>query len=124
MAGERILITDDSSTARKSLCVLLENAGYQITEASNGLEALAKLKNEKYALLILDLQMPQMNGFEVLRIIKSGTVVKGLPVLCMTSVHTHLEDIHKLKDLGATGYINKDCSPEDLLFRIEKTLQL
>ena len=87
----------------------------------NGFETLEKLKAEEHDILLLDLQMPKMSGFEVLRIIKSGAV-KKLPVLCVTGVHTNLTDIHKLKELGANGYINKDCSPNDLLFRIEKAL--
>ena len=122
MSGERILITDDSEMVRKSLSTILSGAGYEVSEASNGFETLKKLKAEEHDILLLDLQMPKMSGFEVLRIIKSGAAVKKLPVLCITSVHTSLTDIHKLKELGANGYINKNCSPDDLLFRIEKVL--
>ena len=123
MSGKQILIADDSETVRKHLATILTHAGYQVSEATDGLEALEKLKGEGYDLLILDLQMPKMSGFEVLRIVKSGDAVPNLPVLCITGVHKDLADIHKLKELGASGYISKECTPEDLLFRVEKALQ-
>ena len=123
MSGERILVTDDSAMVRKYLSAILANAGYEVSEAGDGFETLEKLKTQKHALLLLDLQMPKMSGFEVLRIIKSGVAVKSLPVLCITGVHTNLTDIDKLKELGATGYINKECSPEELLFRVKKIIQ-
>lgn len=123
MTGRQILIVDDSATVRKHLAAILIHAGYQVSEATNGLEALEKLASGGYDLLILDLQMPKMSGFEVLRIVKSGGAVKNLPVLCITNVHKDLADIHKLKELGAAGYVSKDCTSEDLLFRIEKAIQ-
>ena len=123
MSGERILVTDDSAMVRKYLSAILANAGYEVSEAGDGFETLEKLKTQKHALLLLDLQMPKMSGFEVLRIIKSGVAVKSLPVLCITGVHTNLADIHKLKELGANGYIHKDCDPDDLLFRVKNALR-
>jgi DNA-binding response OmpR family regulator len=123
MSGERILVTDDSAMVRKYLSTILTNAGYEVSEAGSGFETLEKLKTQEHALLLLDLQMPEMSGFEVLRIVKSGAVVKSLPVLCITGVHTNLTDIDKLKELGAIGYINKECSPEDLLFRVQNALR-
>ncbi len=120
--ADRILLVDDSTTVRKHLATILSNGGYQVTEAENGMEALEKLKAGGFNLLVLDLQMPQMSGFDVLRIVKAGAVGKGIPVLCITAVHRDLNDVHKLRELGADGFILKDTSPEDLLFRVKKAL--
>ena len=121
--AKHILLVDDSAAVRKHLATVLQGAGYQVTEAQNGIETLDKLKSGGFDLLILDLQMPQMSGFEVLRIVKAGGVFKALPVLCITGVHKDLTDVHKLRELGADGYIQKDTPAEDILFRIKKAIQ-
>jgi DNA-binding response OmpR family regulator len=123
MTEKRILVVDDAATVRKHLSTILSQAGYRVGEAVDGFTALEQLKGGGYDLLVLDLEMPGMSGFEVLRIVKSGSAVKSLPVLCITGVHKDLKDVHKLRELGAAGYVDKECSSEDLLFRVEKALQ-
>ena len=120
MSQKDILIADDSVMVRNHFIGILGGAGFQVSEATNGLEALKTLKSKKINLLLLDLEMPEMNGFEVLRMIKNDIESENLRILCITSVHTKLDDIHKVMELGAKGYIKKDCSDEDLLFRVNK----
>ncbi|MBI3811752.1 MAG: response regulator [Nitrospirae bacterium] len=120
---KRILLADDSATVRKYLATILQGTGYQVTEAQNGLEALEKLKAGGFDLLITDLEMPQLSGFDVLRIVKAGGAIKPLPILCITGVHKDLADVHKLQELGAEGYIQKDTPAEDILFRVKKALE-
>ena len=117
--AKHILLADDSAAVRTHLATVLQGAGYQVTEAQNGIETLEKLKAGGFDLRILDLQMPQMSGFEVLRIVKAGGVFKPLPVLCITGVHKDLTDVHKLRELGADVYIPKDTAAEYLLFRVK-----
>ncbi|MBI3995292.1 MAG: response regulator [Nitrospirae bacterium] len=121
--AKQILLADDSAAVRKHLTGILQGAGYHVTEAQDGMEVLEKLKPGGFDLLILDLQMPQLSGFEVLRIVKAGGAVKTLPVLCITGVHKDLTDVHKLRELGADGYIQKDTPAEDLLFRVKKAVE-
>ena len=122
MTEKDILIADDSATVRNRLIGILGGGGFRVDIATTGLETLKALKSKKVDLLLLDIEMPQMNGFEVLRMIKNDVDTKNLRILCMTSVHTRMEDIQKLKELGATGYVQKDSSPEDLLFRVKQVL--
>ena len=120
MPNKDILIVDDSATLRNHLIGILSGAGYKVNSAADGIEALKALKSTKVDLMLLDLQMPKMNGFEVLRMIQNDVDTQNLHILCITGVYDKLEDIHKLKELGAHGYIRKDCTPEDLLFRVER----
>ena len=76
----------------------------------------------KVDLLLLDLQMPKMTGVELLRMIKNDTDTANLRILCMTGNKANLDDIHKLQEFGAKGYVAKDASDDDLLFRIERVL--
>lgn len=121
--AKHILLVDDSTAVRKRLATILQSADYRVTEAQNGMEALEKLKAGGFDLLMLDLQMPKLSGFEVLRIVKAGGIVKSLPVLCITGVHKDLTDVHKLQELGVDGYIQKDTPPEEILFRVKKAIQ-
>ncbi len=119
-AGKTILVVDDSQTVRSGFLVTLTEAGHTVLEAQNGIEALKTLKMKKVDLVLLDIQMPEMNGFELLRMVKNDLEVKHIPILCITNLHTKLEDVHKLMELGASGHIKKDGSAEDLLFRIDR----
>jgi CheY-like chemotaxis protein len=123
MTGKHVLIADDSATVRNQLIGIVGGAGYGVDAAGTGLEVLKFLKSKKVDLLLLDIEMPQMNGFEVLRMIKNDVDTRNLRILCMTSIHTNLDNIHKLKELGATGYIQKDSSPEEILSRMERALE-
>lgn len=119
---KKILLVDDSVTSRKHLATLLEKEGYAVAEAHNGAEALLKVKETRYDLLLLDLEMPQMSGFELLRTLKAQKLTNGAPILCITNVYSELSVIHTLRELGATGYMNKLSSPQEILFRISTLL--
>jgi len=123
MSEKNILIADDSAMVRNHLVCILEAAGFRMSEASDGLEALAALKQKKFDLLILDLEMPKLSGFELLRIVKGDVHTQKTRILCITSVYTKLGDVHKVMELGAKGYIQKNCTPEDLLFRVDQAFQ-
>lgn len=120
--GKSILLVDDSVTVRRHLAGILTGAGHSVVEVESGAKALEQVKSSKFDLVLLDLNLPQLSGFEVLRIIKAGGSIPNVPVLCITGVHREVEDVQKLRQLGAAGYISKECSPEDLLFRVSDVL--
>jgi len=117
-----ILVCDDAPFFRTMLTEILTDAGYKVEAASNGEEALQKITSSRPRLLILDLQMPGMDGFEVIRIIRSGTETADLPVLAVSAVYTDSSDMIELEDAGADDYIGKQFKPEHLLRRVEKFL--
>ncbi|MEW6694072.1 Chemotaxis protein CheY [Tepidimonas thermarum] len=107
MADVRFLIVDDFSTMRRIVRNLLKELGHaDADEAEDGAAALHKLRNGKFDMVITDINMPNMNGFELLTQIKSDEKLKHLPVLMVTA-EARKEDIIAAAQGGAAGYIVK-----------------
>ncbi|MDT7928803.1 chemotaxis response regulator CheY [Tepidimonas sp.] len=107
MADVRFLIVDDFSTMRRIVRNLLKELGHaDADEAEDGSVALHKLRNGKFDMVITDINMPNMNGFELLTQIKSDDKLKHIPVLMVTA-EARKEDIIAAAQGGAAGYIVK-----------------
>jgi predicted Zn finger-like uncharacterized protein len=116
---DHILVCDDAPFFRTMLGEILTEGGYKVETASNGEEALEKIASSVPALLILDLQMPGIDGFEVIRRIRGGSTAPSLTILAVSGIHTDSEDMIELEDAGANDYIGKQFKPEHLLKRVE-----
>ncbi|MBZ5584506.1 MAG: response regulator [Acidobacteriia bacterium] len=101
-----ILVVDDSITTRSLEKNLLEAHGYHVRVAVDGLEALARLREEPAGLVIADISMPRMNGFELLERMKADKKLAGIPVIVVTSMERR-EDQERGLALGADAYIVK-----------------
>lgn len=110
-SGNLILVVDDDASIRNLLNQELTEAGYQVMEAENGMEALAVARRERPALIILDLMMPGISGFDVLSALKSDPVTSPVPVLILSV----LEDQERGLRLGADGYLTKPLDSERML---------
>jgi predicted Zn finger-like uncharacterized protein len=119
---ERILVCDDALFFRTMLEEILTGDGYTVELAASGEEALSKVVEVRPALLILDLQLPGMSGFEVLKVLRDSESSKDLPVLAMSAVYTDSSDIMELEDVGADDYIGKKFKAEHLLRRVRNLL--
>jgi len=110
----KILIADDSVTIRRSLSQTLSQKDYLILEARDGLEALELLAEESPDLLLLDLEMPNMNGYEVLNILRTRAMLPQLRIILLTS---RASEKHKRRahELGIHTYLTKPCPDEELL---------
>ena len=107
MAELRFLIVDDFSTMRRIVRNLLKESGYtEAEEAEDGVAALQKLRNGRFDFVVSDINMPNMNGFELLTQIKQDDKLKHLPVLMVTA-EARKEDIVAAAQGGAAGYIVK-----------------
>ena len=107
MAELRFLIVDDFSTMRRIVRNLLKESGYtEAEEAEDGVAALQKLRNGRFDFVVSDINMPNMNGFELLTQIKQDEKLKHLPVLMVTA-EARKEDIVAAAQGGAAGYIVK-----------------
>jgi chemosensory pili system protein ChpA (sensor histidine kinase/response regulator) len=117
-ACHKILIADDSIYIRQSLNMTLSHEGYAVIEAVDGLEALDKLSNEAPDLLLLDIEMPNLNGYDVLSIIRSHQELSRLKIIMLTS---RSSEKHKRRanELGANAYLMKPCAHDDLLETIK-----
>ena len=102
---------------------MLTEAGYAVELAASGEEALSKVVKVRPALLILDLQLPGMSGFDVLKVIRDSESSKSLPVLAMSAVYTDSSDVMELEDVGADDYIGKKFKAEHLLRRVRNLLE-
>jgi len=120
----RILVADDTELFRNLMEELLTRKGYEVLLAKDGLEALQMLKHElpDLDLVLLDLLMPKMTGFDVLREVRKGKLGQSLPVLCITNVFKDPQQIETLQKMGATGFMSKDLTPAQIVERIEFTL--
>ncbi len=118
----RILVVDDSITTRTLEKTILESQGYQVAVAVNGREALKKMRETPFDLVITDVQMPEMDGLELLAQIKQETQWSALPVIVLTSLNAH-EDQKKGLDLGAAAYLVKQkFEQQELLEMIAQLL--
>src|SRR5216684_1486545 len=118
-----ILIVDDNDDNRYTLQLLLESDGHErIASAAGGNEAIALIEKEKFSLVLLDMMMPDLNGDEVLRVIKSNPDTRDIPVV-MISADTDTEKISKCIELGADDYLPKPFNPTILRARIGSALR-
>jgi two-component system chemotaxis response regulator CheY len=119
----KFLIVDDFSTMRRIVRNLLKEIGYQnADEAEDGAMALAKLKDGAFDFVVSDLNMPNMNGFELLRSIRADAGLKGLPVLLVTA-EAKKEDIITAAQIGASGYIVKPFTKATLEEKLNKIIE-
>lgn len=118
-----ILIVDDNDDNRYTLQLLLASDGYErISSASGGSEAIALLSKEKFNLVLLDLMMPDLNGDEVLKIVKGNPDTRDIPVV-MISADSDIEKVSKCIELGAEDYLPKPFNPTILRARIGAALR-
>lgn len=98
--AKKILLVDDNHLSREINSSLLERSGYKTVSAADGNEGLKKLQEEKIDLIVLDLIMPGLDGFEFLKICKKNPLMQNIPVVVLT-IRDSLQDIDKAKSLGA-----------------------
>ena len=116
-----ILIVEDSPTQALQLQSLLEESGYKVSVVTNGADGLSRLKEHPPDLVISDIVMPEMDGYELCRKIKADNDLKSIPVLLLTQL-TEPEDIIKGLDVGADNFVTKPYNPKLLLSQIEYIL--
>jgi twitching motility two-component system response regulator PilH len=117
MAIKKILIVDDSATARHFLFDVLAKGGYDVITAENGNEAILKARTEMPDLVLMDVVMPGINGFQATRAITRNEDTKHIPVLILTSKDMETDRIWGLRQ-GATEFINKPVAAAALLAKI------
>jgi two-component system chemotaxis response regulator CheY len=119
----KFLIVDDFSTMRRIVRGLLKEIGYaNADEAEDGAVALKMLQNAKYDFIVSDINMPVMNGFELLNAVKADNGLKHLPVLMVTA-EARKEDIVRAAKDGAAGYIVKPFTKATLEEKVQKIMQ-
>ena len=112
--SKRILVIEDQEDNRAILRDLLSAAGFSTSEAPNGADGVAKAEVEHPDLILMDIQMPVMDGYEATRRIKANPTTASIPVIAVTS-YALSGDAAKARDAGCDGYVTKPFSPRQLL---------
>jgi two-component system phosphate regulon response regulator PhoB len=118
----KILVVDDEPDALEVLGFKLKEAGYMPLFAADGLKALAAARTERPDLIVLDLMLPEIDGFEVCKILRRDPATASIPVLMLTAKAAEMDRVLGL-ELGADDYVTKPYSPRELVLRIRKLLK-
>jgi diguanylate cyclase (GGDEF)-like protein len=121
MKEKTILIVDDTITNLNILTDLL--CGYDVIGSGNGFDALKIVEKEKIDLILLDIMMPKMNGFEVCQTLKTNEKTKNIPIIFISSL-TDETNIEMAYEIGANDYITKPFKPKELLAKVKRELQI
>lgn len=120
----KILIVDDKQENLISLSAVLKNSGYSTDSALSGKEALGLLLKNNYGLLILDVQMPEMNGFELAELIKGNSKTQNIPLIFLSANIDNREFFKTGHKVGALDYLTKPVDEEMLILKVRNFLQL
>ena len=121
-SGERVLIVDDEPDILALCSYHLAKAGYRVSTASTGPEGLGAAREERPALVVLDLMLPEMSGFDVLERLRADDATRDLAVLMLTARREEPDRIRGLS-LGADDYLTKPFSPQELVLRVGAILR-
>jgi DNA-binding response OmpR family regulator len=119
MSRETILVVDDEPHIIELAELYLENEGYRVVSAADGMEALAKIKSERPALVVLDLMLPELDGWEVCRRVRADS---SLAIIMLTARSDDVDKIVGL-ELGADDYVTKPFNPRELVARVKAVLR-
>jgi len=118
MMRKRILVVDDEEVIRKFLKIHLSKLGYEVKEAADGVEALGELDRDNFDLLICDILMPNKDGWQVIKEMRSHPKTRDIPVIVLTAKNED-SDMFKGYDLGANYYMTKPFTKAQLLYGLK-----
>jgi PAS domain S-box-containing protein len=121
-ATRRVLVVDDDYHVRPTLARLLRRGGFEVDEAADGQTGLEIIEREPPDLVLLDIKMPDIDGYEVLRRLKQNPAHQSIPIVVLTASDLGHEAERRALDLGAVRYLEKPIASEDLLAEIERIL--
>ena len=119
--SNRILVIEDNEDNRQIIRDLLTNLGYELIEATDGMEGLAMARSHRPELILMDIQLPEMDGYEATRQIRAVPELAEVPIIAVTS-YALSGDEAKARDAGCNGYVAKPFSPRELLAKIREFL--
>lgn len=120
--SKRFLVVDDSASIRQLVSFALGDAGFEVEEAINGEEAVSRLAGPRFDLIITDLNMPHMDGIELIKKIRGTAEYRFIPIIMLTT-EAQEDKKRQGKEAGASGWIVKPFSPEQILNVVRKFLK-
>ncbi|MDD2999087.1 MAG: response regulator [Erysipelotrichia bacterium] len=119
--AKTILVAEDSLMLRKVACFPLEKQGYKVLEANNGIEAIEAMSKNEVDIIITDLNMPGMDGFELISQVKENEKFKHIPIIILTT-EGKKDMVMKGLTLGANAFLQKPIKPDVMLKEVERLL--
>ncbi len=116
-----ILVADDSPTIRKFVSFALTMRGFEVVAASDGMEAIEYLPSKKFDLIITDLNMPNLDGFELIKSVRENEEYSEIPIIILSSL-AGSDDIEKGMSYGANSYLVKPFDPKRIQYEVAKYL--
>ena len=117
--SKRILVVEDQEDDRQIIRDMLAGTGYEITEAEDGEQALAALARERPDLILMEIQLPSMDGYEAMRRIRTDPALLSIPIIAVTSYAPNEEE-RKAREAGCDHFVPKPYSPRQLLAKIRQ----
>jgi len=117
----RVLVVDDYPDAREMYAEYLQYSGFDVIEAGNGIEALERAADSAPDIILMDLSLPVMDGWEATRRLKADKATADIPIVALTG-HALAGILEGAKNAGCDAFITKPCLPEDLVKEIQKVL--
>jgi DNA-binding response OmpR family regulator len=118
----KILIVDDEPDALELVAYNLKQAGFNVVAAKDGAQALEKVKTASPDLIVLDVMLPEMDGFALCRVFKGAPITARIPIIMLTAKAAEIDRVLGL-ELGADDYLTKPFSPRELVLRVKKLLE-
>jgi len=120
-AAARVLIVEDYQDTREMYARYLRFSGFEVREARNGAEALRKAAGEHPDVIVMDLALPRMDGWEATRRLKAEPATRGIPVIALTG-HAHADREQEARKAGCDAFLTKPCLPDALVKEIHRVL--
>ena len=121
MTIKRVLIVDDSPTERHVLNDMLTKAGYEVVASDNGEDAILKAKTVKPDLILMDISIPIIDGWEATQVLKHDPATRNIPIIALTA-HALASDREKAMEVGCDGYLAKPCEPRAVVAEVQRFL--
>lgn len=119
---KNVMVVEDNEKNRKLMRVVLKAKGYNVIEATTGEEALAMLKNQKPDIILMDIQLPGIDGLTLAKQIKADAITKDIPIIAVTA-YAMKGDEQKILDTGCNAYVSKPINTQELPLVIEKYIK-
>ncbi len=119
--GKMILLVEDNEDNRIVYSTILKHFGYEVTEALNGEEGISKARSEKPDLILMDISIPIIDGWEATQVLKHDPATKNIPIIALTA-HALASDREKAMEVGCDGYLAKPCEPRAVVAEVQRFL--
>jgi len=120
-SGKLILLVEDNEDNRIVYSTILKHFGYEVSEALNGEEGIAKARTQQPDLILMDISIPVIDGWEATQVLKHDPSTKQIPIIALTA-HALASDREKAMEVGCDGYLAKPCEPRAVVAEVQRFL--